>query len=354
MPSIEGGGVEKNLFLISNYLSGKLDNIHIITASKNYKNKFKNINFINPRFNTKNYGRKIKYLLCLVKLIQFLLKNKNTLVFSFQANLYAILISKFFNVKIIIRSNSSPSGWTQNILKKYIFKFLFKKADKIIVNSQKFKLEFKKKFNINAIKIYNPLNKNQILKLSKKKKFLPFFDNHPKLLKIINIGRLTDQKDQMLLLRSVRNLKSNFRLLIIGKGANFSTLKNYIDQNFFKDEVKIINYQRNPFPYLKKADLFILTSKFEGLPNVLLEAAVLKKFIISTDCPTGPKEILLNGKCGILCPVGDHKKITTQIEYYDKNKKILKRKVKKLYKSLDRFDFKTNQKLYLDVLKKYL
>ena len=110
MPSIEGGGVEKNLFLISNYLSDKLDNIHIITASKNYKNKFKNINFINPRFNTKNYGRKIKYLLCLVKLIQFLLKNKNSLVFSFQANLYAILISKFFNVKIIIRSNSSPSG----------------------------------------------------------------------------------------------------------------------------------------------------------------------------------------------------------------------------------------------------
>ena len=52
--------------------------------------------------------------------------------------------------------------------------------------------------------------------------------------------------------------------------------------------------------------------------------------------------------------MGDFKKITTQIEYYNKNKKILKRKVKKLYKSLDRFDFKTNQKLYLDVLKKYL
>jgi glycosyltransferase involved in cell wall biosynthesis len=62
--------------------------------------------------------------------------------------------------------------------------------------------------------------------------------------------------------------------------------------------VKILNFKKNPFPYLKKADLFLLTSKFEGLPNVLLEAATLKKNIISTDCPTGPREILNNGKYG--------------------------------------------------------
>ena len=56
----------------------------------------------------------------------------------------------------------------------------------------------------------------------------------------------------------------------------------------------------NPFPIIKKADLFVLSSKYEGLPNVLLEAATLKKFIISSNCPTGPKEILMNGKGGFI------------------------------------------------------
>ena len=80
--------------------------------------------------------------------------------------------------------------------------------------------------------------------------------------------------------------------------------------------------------YLNQCDLFILSSKFEGLPNVLLEAQFLKKFIISTNCPTGPKEILLNGKAGDLIDTNSPKALTQKIINFhkDKKKKLNKKK----------------------------
>ena len=77
--------------------------------------------------------------------------------------------------------------------------------------------------------------------------------------------------------------------------------------NNLNDSVKIINFLDNPYPIIKKSDIFILSSNFEGLPNVLLEAQTLKIPIISSNCPTGPKEILLNGKAGILFKLNSQK-----------------------------------------------
>ena len=110
----------------------------------------------------------------------------------------------------------------------------------------------------------------------------------------------------------------------------------------------------NPYPYILKSDLFILSSKYEGLPNVLLEAAVLKKFIISTDCPTGPKEILLNGKGGYLFNVGDYKKLSKLILIFLKNRNHLKNKINYTYKSLARYDLKRNLMKYYVLLIPFL
>tara|TARA_B100001964_G_C14154432_1_gene563608 strand:+ start:207 stop:1301 length:1095 start_codon:yes stop_codon:yes gene_type:complete len=355
-PSIEGGGVEKNLFLISNFLSLKLNNIFLITASSEFKKKFEKLNFITPYFNLTKYGRKIKYIFCLYELLKIIIKKENAIILSFQANLYCILISKLFNTKIIIRSNASPSGWSKNFLKKKLFKLILGLADTIIVNSKDFKKEFRKKFNLQTVMIYNPLNKKEIIKLSKKKINLPFFESK-NALKLINIGRFTDQKDQLTLLKSVNELKEkiNFRLLIIGRGTNFQKLNKFINSNKMNKIVKILQFKENPFPYLKKADLFLLTSKFEGLPNVLLEAATLKKIIISTDCPTGPKEILKNGKYGFLCNVGDYMQISKKIVYCKTtNKKTLNRITSLAYNALDRFDYEFNlNKYYLEIKKLY-
>ena len=108
----------------------------------------------------------------------------------------------------------------------------------------------------------------------------------------------------------------------------------------------------NPFPYILKSKILILTSKFEGLPNILLEAQYLKKYIISTNCPTGPKEILLNGKAGDLIKIGDYKKLAYLINNINKRKKIISNKIKAGVKSFYRFDYNLNCKKYLEFVNK--
>ena len=129
--------------------------------------------------------------------------------------------------------------------------------------------------------------------------------------------------------------------------GNLKKLQNYIDVHDLRKSVRIYDYIENPYPIIKQSNLFILTSKFEGLPNVLLESLVLKKFIISSNCHTGPKEILLNGKGGLLFKVGDYKELAKKIKFYCINKKECEKLLINAYKSLDRFDFNKNLKKYL-------
>tara|TARA_B100000989_G_scaffold206306_1_gene156285 strand:- start:7658 stop:8764 length:1107 start_codon:yes stop_codon:yes gene_type:complete len=355
IPFIGGGGVEKNLFLISNYLSKKIGNLKICTISNKFQKKFsKNIKFIYPKKKYPvNIGIRIKYIICLFELFKFLRNNKNSVVFSFQANIYCIIICKLLGTKVIVRSNSSPSGWYHNFLKKFIYKKIISLADNLVVNSLDFKKQMESKFNIKVENIFNPLNLNEIKKRSKEKIKYNFLD---KGINIINIGRLTDQKNQITLLKSMNLIKNKIkvRLLIIGSGEEKNSLKNFIKKKNLSKFVKIKNYLENPYPFISKSDLFILSSKYEGLPNVLLEAAVLKKFIISTDCPTGPREILSNGKGGFLFNIGDYKKLSKLILYFYKNKKKLKTKINFTYNSLNRYDLNKNLMKYYLMLLPYL
>ena len=357
MPFMGGGGVEKNLLIISEFLSKKYNNLYVCTCSKRFKKKFnKNIKFIST---TKDLNNKVslrfQYFISLYLLIKFLIKNKNSIVFAFQANIYCILLCKLLGVKIIVRSNSSPSGWYHNFLKKIIYKKIISIADAVIVNSKEFKKEMENKFKIKVHCIYNPLNFNEIIKLSKKKINYNFFKDK-KSLKLINLGRFTKQKDQITILKALKLLKNkiNFKLLIIGSGLEKNNLSSYLLKNKLNEKVKIINFRENPFNLLNKADIFILSSKYEGLPNVLLEAAVLKKLIISTNCPTGPREILENGKGGIFFKIGDHHDLSNKIKFYLVNKKKFNKKILHFFKSLKRFDYNKNLNKYYYIINAFM
>ena len=356
MPSIEVGGVEKNLFIISNYLSEKLQKVSLITISKKYKNKFHSkIKIICPKNNTWNSTpKRIKFFVCLYLLFTEILKNKNVTVLSFQGNIYCTILCKLLKIKIIVRSNSSPSGWSQNFIKKVLYKKILNFANKIVVNSIEFKKELKKKFNLNSTCIYNPLNAKKIKELSKIKIKNNFFKRN--FINIINIGRFTDQKDHLTLLKSINLLKNKIKikLLIIGGGVNKSKILRYIKLKKLSRTVKVKNFTNNPYPFIKAADLFILTSKFEGLPNVLLEAITLNKFIISSNCPTGPKEILINNKGGLLFRVGDYVDLSKKILFFVNNIKVCKKKVLYSKSKLYRFGSKVNLNNYLKLVKKTL
>ena len=351
IPSIEGGGVEKNLFIISNFLKDKIKNLSVITISNKFKNRFNSkIKFISFKADFWNsIGRRKKFLLGLLLLFLEILKDRNVLVFSFQGNVYCTLLCKLLGIKIIVRSNSAPDGWSQNKFKNLVFKYVLRNADKVIVNSLDFKKRFKTKFKIHTECIYNPLNKNEIIKKSKLKNIIKF---DKKKLKLINVGRYSDQKDQLTLLKAVNRIKDKvkFNLLLVGRGAEKEKLIKYIRNNDLSRHVRLIDFQNNPYNLIKSSDIFILSSLYEGLPNVLLESQVLKRFIISSDCPTGPREILLNGNAGLLFKVGDYIKLSNLILQYSKNKKKLSKKIIIGYKNLNRFDYDQNLKKYLNII----
>ena len=355
IPSIEGGGVEKNLFIITDFLTKKINDISVITISKRFKKKFnKKIKLISPKLNFwDTIGRRKKFFLSLLLLTIEIFKDRNLLVFCFQGNIYCTLLCKLFGIKIIVRSNSAPDGWSQNIFKFYCFKYIFRLADEIIVNSLDFKKKFKSSFNLESVCIYNPLNKNEILAKSKLKTKIKFSKNK---INLINVARFTEQKDQITLLKAVNFIKKKikFNLLIVGYGKKKNDLINYINQNNLQATVKIVSYQNNPYNLIKSSDIFILSSLYEGLPNVLIESQVLKKFIISSDCPTGPREILLDGKAGYLFKIKDYKSLSKLILKILKNKNDMNKKISVGYKSLDRFDYKLNLNKYYKIVLNYL
>ena len=352
IPSIEDGGVEKNLYLILNYISKKIGLVDLITFdNKNYHKFNKKINIINPLLNFSFFsGRKPKYILCLITLISKIILNRNYLLLSFQANIYVIIIAKIFNIKVISRSNSSSAGWSKNFFKQIIFSFFFKKANKILVNSFDFKKEMDKKYSINSLCILNPFDFKNIKRKSYEKAKKIYKKKNS--LKIISVGRLTDQKDFLTLLKAIKILKNKreVELVIVGKGREKKRLEDYVLNEKLETYVRFIGYQKNPFKFIKQADIFILTSLFEGSPNVLVEALFLKKYVISTDCPTGPREILNNGKYGSLVKIGDYKEISKILVNYKKNK-IIKKKINLGHNSLKKFSYEINCKKYLNLIK---
>jgi glycosyltransferase involved in cell wall biosynthesis len=218
-----------------------------------------------------------------------------------------------------------------------------------MANSFEFIYSLKKEFNVKATCIYNPLNIKDIKNKSKfrSKKFYK-----SKNLRILNIGRFTDQKDQITLLRALKNLsnKIKFEAIIVGRGVLKQKLKNFIHQNQLENKIKLVNFLNNPYPIIRQCNLFILSSKFEGLPNVLLESISLNKFVISSDCPTGPKEILLNGKGGLLFKTTKSDDLEKKISFFIKNKKKCQNMLRVAKKNLSRFDYNKNLRKYYKLI----
>jgi glycosyltransferase involved in cell wall biosynthesis len=124
---------------------------------------------------------------------------------------------------------------------------------------------------------------------------------------IVGIGRLTEQKDFTTLLRAFAKVREQrkCRLIILGEGRKRTELENLISSLDIDQDVSLPGFVANPYSYLSRCSLFVLSSKWEGSPNVLTEALALGVPVVSTDCPSGPREILEGGKYGYLVSPGD-------------------------------------------------
>ena len=127
---------------------------------------------------------------------------------------------------------------------------------------------------------------------------------------IVSVTRLEEtQKDVATLIRAyallVHEHKVDETLLLVGHGRHQGELEQLALALGVRDRVTFLGFTPNPLPYMRQAQLMVLSSRFEGLPTVLIEGLILGKVLVSTDCPTGPREILDGGRAGLLTPVGD-------------------------------------------------
>jgi glycosyltransferase involved in cell wall biosynthesis len=124
---------------------------------------------------------------------------------------------------------------------------------------------------------------------------------------ILAAGRLAPQKDYPTLIRAFAALVEgqDMRLIILGEGPERPALEALVGDLGLSGRVDLPGFRGNPFAYMAKARLFVLSSAWEGLPGVLIQAMACGTPVVSTDCPSGPREILVEGRLGPLVPVGD-------------------------------------------------
>jgi glycosyltransferase involved in cell wall biosynthesis len=154
--------------------------------------------------------------------------------------------------------------------------------------------------------IYNPIVTPQLREKAQATIIHPWFapDEPPV---VLGVGRLSVQKDFVTLIRAFQavHLTRPARLLILGDGEERPALQALVEQLDLVQDVSLPGVVANPCPYMTRAGVFVLSSRWEGLPGVLIEALYCGSPLVATDCPSGPREILAHGRYGQLVPVGD-------------------------------------------------
>lgn len=254
----------------------------------------------------KNIFYKIYALLSRVKKIKAIKKcDPNVSIISFleYPNLINLLTRKHGKTIVSVRNHMSTKH--KKGLKSYFWnstiRYLYGKSDKVIVVSKEIKRDLIKNYGIdeNKIKvIYNSYPIEEIEKLSKNKiedEYEDIFDNPV----IITAGRLNKQKGQWHLIKAFSRVKKsipNAKLVILGEGELEKELKRLVNVLNIKNDVHFLGFQKNPFKYISKSKIFVLSSFHEGFPNAMAEAMACGVPIVSTDCLSGPREILAPGE----------------------------------------------------------
>ena len=260
------------------------------------------------------------------KLIRYLRTERpNALLSPFEVTSVIAIIAKRISrvsTRIIIRvsvhiSRNKRTRW-KKIVEKLVLSKVYPLADGIVTVSRGAAQDLSIYAGVSPARIRvinNPVISDELLQVAQQPVHHPFFDAD-KVPVILGVGRLTEQKDFPTLIRAFDILRKRIpaRLIILGDGEDRPALENLIRSSGLQDMVDLFGFELNPFAFMKKASVFVLSSKWEGLPGVLIQALACDCPAVSTDCPSGPSEILQDGQYGHLVPVGDAEAIASAIE----------------------------------------
>ena len=237
--------------------------------------------------------------------------------------------------KVILRESNYIS-MRKNLPEELRKKFLeYNRSDKIVALTKGMKKDISR-YGVNKTKITtinNIIDADSILKQSNEKIKNDIF-NKITGRKIIHVGRLEEQKNHKLLFDAFKIVSDNIsdvELVVLGKGSLEEELKRYVYDIGIANKVHFLGFQDNPYNFIKKSDLVVLSSLYEGLPHILLETMLLKVPIVSTNCKTGPKDIFKGNKYGYLVENNNIESMANKIISLLNDDKKLYKKVNKAY-----------------------
>ncbi len=233
------------------------------------------------------------------------------------ANLAAVAARQLANVRtrLVLREANS----LENLRSRWglaLIKLVYPWADVLVAITDGIREDLVKNIRIpdeKVRRIYNPIDTTELSRKSQAPLNHPWFiPNAPPV--VMAVGRLVPQKGFDTLLQAFATVRQRIlaRLMILGEGPLRKQLETTVRQCKLSEDVLLPGFSPNPYPYIKQSALFVLSSRWEGFPNVLLEALALKACIVATDCHTGPREILATAQnAARLVPVGNAPALAT-------------------------------------------
>lgn len=314
LPSLEGGGAERVFVQLANQYAALGYSVDLVLASR----RGPYLSEVSSKTNVIDLGA-TSVSRSLPKLVRYLRESRPQVIQSGldHANIVAILAAFFARTRTrcvismrsvptaVYREDKSVRRWLMLQLMRILYPF----ANMIIANSQAVKTDLSESLRIPVSKlcvIYNPLNMETINRMSEAKIEHPLIcPDTPPL--VIAVGSLAVLKDFPTLIRafSIVRKERDCRLVILGEGQDRHKLEVLIGELGLQRDAFLPGFISNPFPWIKRAAVFVSSSLTEGCPNSLMQALACNTAIVSTDCIGGSAEILQDGYWGKLVPVSD-------------------------------------------------
>lgn len=247
-------------------------------------------------------------------------------------------------VPVVVRetNNFTAAGRPTGSLSGRIIRWTYGKADAIVALSDGVRSDVARRYSVDASRIttiYNPVDLEMIRSAhSADVAGLPGWSDAGSASRIIGIGRLVPQKGFDLLLRALARIERPWTLALLGEGADEEDLRRLAKELGVSDRVVFAGHVANPYSYLSRADLFVLSSRWEGFGHVIAEAMVCETPVVATRCPSGPDEIIEDRVSGRLCAPNSVDALSEAIDEVLANAESRQRYVASAAKSVLRFD----------------
>lgn len=351
---LDSGGAERVVSTLANELCNKYE-INIVTLwdAQPFYYLHNNITLIkcaNRSLHSTNTFQALRNNIYLHKKLRHIIKVHEidlTIGFTTTANILAIIASKSNKIPCIISERSNPNIFVLNKPWYYLRKITYKKADFIVIQTKQNLSYFSKFTTKEKLTILpNPLSSELInnKKINTRKENI-----------VLNVGRLDKNKSQDLLIRAFSNIKNDgWRLIFVGEGEEKQNYINLTKSLGLESQVLFVGNSKSVYDYYNSSKIFAFTSQSEGFPNVLIEAMFFELPCISTNCPSGPSDIINDGYNGFLIPVNDQNSLEHKLKLLMSSEDLRKNIGENAFESVKEYGTKNSVDKWDNIIQKLL